>query len=129
MVTLFSRYAVSVLFVLSVTACAVYDVDTVGNSTMRGSLTQAVNKDKARLVKEQNQQSTAPVYIDYSKRNPLLRHDEEFDANRRYENEDPFEEQVEFSDYRKLKQRQQQKRDMETRHRLSEDDEKPLSLW
>jgi hypothetical protein len=110
-------------------SCTVYDVDTAGNSTLAGSLTKAVNKDRARLVKEETQEDEEPVYVDYSKSNPLLRHDEEYDEETDYINEDPFAEDVDFSSYKEMKKRQQAKRRMEKEHKISNKEDDAMSLW
>lgn len=115
------------VFVMS--ACTVYDVDKVDNKTLAGSLNRAVNKDRGRYQpSETNDDNTAPIYVDYSKSNPLLRHDDEFDKSKKYSSEDPFEEQVDFSDYQQMKKKQQAKRNMEQEHQV-EEKEAGISLW
>lgn len=110
-------------------ACTVYDVDKVDNKTLAGSLNRAVNKDRGRYQpSETNDDNTAPIYVDYSKSNPLLRHDDEFDKSKKYSSEDPFEEQVDFSDYQQMKKKQQAKRNMEQEHQV-EEKEAGISLW
>lgn len=115
-------------FILLLSACAVYEVDTASNNTLSGSLNKAVNKDRGRVIKVDNRYDEAPVYIDYSKRNPVLRHDDEFDKETDYQKEDPFEEKVEFSDFEKLKKRQQAKRSVNS-NQSSNPEDQPMSLW
>lgn len=133
----FARYWESIMklvycflfaFAFSLSACTVYDVDTASNNTLSGSLSRAVNKDRGRYVKENKKYDEAPIYIDYSKSNPVLRHDDEFDKDQKIVKEDPFEERVDFSDYKKMKKKQQDKRNMEQEHGLSEKGG-PVSLW
>lgn len=115
-------------FVLQLVACTVYEVDTASNDTLSGSLSKAVNKDRGRVIKVDKRYEEAPVYIDYSKRNPVLRHDDEFDKEADYQKEDPFEQEVEFSDFEKLKKRQQAKRTVNS-NQSSNPEDQAMSLW
>jgi len=115
--------------IFSISACTVYDVDTASNSTLSGSLSKAINKDRGRHIQENQKYDEAPLYIDYSKSNPLLRHDDEFDEDQKVNKIDPFEEKVDFSDYKKMKKKQQDKRNMEQNHELSDKEGGPVSLW
>jgi len=107
----------------------VYDVDSASNKTLSGSLSKAIKKDRGRYVKEEQKYDEAPTYVDYSKSNPLLRHDDEYDEKRKIGSDDPFEEQVDFSDYQRMKKRQQEKRNMEQDHEVSDKKGGPVSLW
>lgn len=114
---------------LSSSGCTVYDVDTANNNTLSGSLNRAVNKDRGRYVQDNKKYDEAPIYIDYSKSNPLLRHDDEFDEDKELIKADPFEEKVDFSDYKRMKKKQQDKRNMEQNHELGDKEGGPVSLW
>ena len=124
------RFLLLVLLpVFVISACAVYDVDKANDTTLSGSLNRVVNKDRGRYQPlEENKTAAAPIYVDYSKSNPLLRHDDELDRNKKYSSEDPFEERVEFSEYQRMKQKQQAKRNMQQRHQV-DDEEAGTSLW
>jgi hypothetical protein len=117
------------LCILNLNGCAVYDVDSASNNTLSGSISRAIHKDRGRYIKEEDKYNEAPTYVDYSKSNPLLRHDDEFDEDQKIVTDDPFEEQVEFSDYQKMKKRQQAKRSMEQDHKITDEKEAPVSLW
>lgn len=115
--------------VFFIAACTVYDVDKADDTTFSGSLNRVVNKDRGRYQPlEENRAALAPIYVDYSKSNPVLLHDNELDRNKKYSTEDPFEEKVEFSEYQKMKQKQQAKRNMEQKHQVDEEG-KGISLW
>lgn len=126
-----SAYCLLLVSVISFSGsgCAVYDVDTANNSTLSGSLNRAINKERGRSVQDNKKYDEAPIYIDYSKSNPVLRHDDEFDEDKKLIKEDPFEEKVDFSDYKRMKKKQQDKRNMQQNHELSDKEGAPLSLW
>ncbi len=124
------RHLILALFSTSIMlSCTVYDVDTADSTTLAGSLSRAINKDRGRSVAKKNNYDDAPTYVDYSKNNPLLRHDDEYTEDETYEAVDPFEEEVDFAEYKKLKERQQQKRQMEENHNLGDDKNGAMSLW
>lgn len=124
------------LCISGMNGCAVYDLDDTDDKTLSGALSRILHKkDLGRQVSEDDSEK-APIYVDYSKNNPVLLHDDEYEEEIEYEEEDPFEEAVEFSDFKKLKKRQQEKRDFEKDHKITkrtdkEDDgaDEPVSLW
>jgi len=115
------------IFILN--GCAVYEVDSASHNTLSGSLNRAVNKDRGRVAKDNQKYKEAPRYIDYSKSNPILRHDDEFNEDKKIQSDDPFEETVDFSDYKKMKKKQQDTRNMKEKHEVSNDPDAPVSLW
>ena len=110
-------------------SCASYEVDSASDQTLVGSISKAINTDRGRKQKETETYDQAPIYVDYSKSNPLLRHDDEFDEDQKIEKDDPFEEEVEFSDLKKLKQKRQAKRSMEEDHEIRDAENGPISFW
>jgi len=129
MLFLIRSAVVAILPVFVISACAVYDVDKANDKTLAGSVNRAVNKDRGRYQPDEyNKANSAPIYVDYSKSNPLLRHDDELDRKKKYSSEDPFEEKVEFSEYQQMKKKQQAKRDMQKSHQVNEEN-KGMSLW
>ncbi len=118
--------ALSITLLMS---CASYEVDSASNQTLVGSISKAINSDRGRKQKEHETYDQAPIYVDYSKSNPLLRHDDEFDEDQKIEKDDPFEEEVEFSDLKKLKQKRQAKRSMEEDHEIRSEEDGPISFW
>lgn len=110
-------------------SCTTYAVDTSDSNTLAGSLSKAINKDRGRVVTSDKKYDDAPTYVDYSKSNPLLRHDDEYAEDEKYEAVDPFAEEIDFAEYQELKEKQQQKRRMEESHELSDQKDGAMSLW
>ena len=126
------RILASFSFLISIfliNACAVYEVDSASTDTLSGSLSKLIKKDRGRRIADQQKYDEAPIYVDYSKSNPLLRHDDEFDEDQEFESDDPFEEQVNFSDYQRMKKKQQARRVMEQEHKVTDEEKGPVSLW
>ncbi len=112
----------------ALTACSNYAVDTSRNASLASSMKSAAN-NRQETRKTRPHETQAPAYIDYSKSNPVLRHDDEYDASKKYEVVDPFEEKTEFYDYQRMKQKQQSQRRSNQDGTPEKEEKAPLSLW
>jgi len=95
---LYNYRFILLLFIFN--ACTSHNIIVEEDDSFAGSINKILNPDQG--IRKTENDDDAPFFIDYSKSNPLLRHDVEFDENKVIDQSDPFEEKTTLLDKQKI---------------------------